>query len=81
MTKQEAIETIGIAIAHVEWVYPMDYAVALDMAIEALNQPEIIRCKDCKYYKGGFCYNPNTFDDEKTRGNTVPDWFCADGER
>jgi hypothetical protein len=45
------------------------------------NQPQIIRCKDCRHYKDGFCYNPNTYDDEKTRGNTVPDWFCADGER
>jgi hypothetical protein len=81
MTRQEAIETIKTAIARVEWEYPLDYAVAFDMAIEALSQQEIIRCKDCKYYKGGFCYNPNTFDDEKTRGNTVPDWFCADSER
>lgn len=40
----------------------------------------VVRCKDCKHYKDGFCYNPNTYDDEKTRGNTVPDWFCADGE-
>jgi hypothetical protein len=45
------------------------------------EQPEIVRCKDCEYYKDGFCYNPNTFDDEKTRGNTVPDWYCADGKR
>lgn len=43
--------------------------------------PVVVRCKDCKHFKGGFCYNPNTYDDEKTRGNTVPDWFCADGER
>lgn len=42
---------------------------------------ELVRCKDCKHYKDGFCYNPNTYDDEKTRGNTVPDWFCADGEK
>ena len=45
------------------------------------EQPEIVRCKDCKHYKDGFCYNPNTYDDEKTRGNTSPNWFCADGER
>jgi hypothetical protein len=51
-------------------------------AIDLLKeQPEIVRCKDCEYYKDGFCYNPNTFDDEKTRGNTVPDWYCADGEK
>lgn len=42
---------------------------------------ELVRCKDCKHYKDGFCYNPNTYDDEKTKGNTVPDWFCADGKR
>lgn len=50
---------------------------------EALSeyQPKIVRCKDCKHYKDGFCYNPNTYDDEKTRGNTSPNWFCADGER
>lgn len=41
---------------------------------------EIVRCRECKHYRDGFCYNPNTYDDEKTCGNTVPDWFCADGE-
>ena len=41
----------------------------------------IVRCKDCKWYKDGWCYNLNTFDDEKTRGNTTGDWFCAYGER
>ena len=42
---------------------------------------ELIRCGDCKHYKDGFCYNPNTFDAEKTCGNTTPDWYCADGKR
>ena len=41
----------------------------------------VVRRKDCKHYKDGFCYNPNTYDDEKTCGNTTKDWFCADGER
>ena len=54
----------------------------LDETLKVLGeQPEIVRCKDCKHYKDGFCYNPNTYDDEKTRGNTSPNWFCADGER
>lgn len=48
---------------------------------EDLGYVQVVRCKDCKHYKDGFCYNPNTFDDEKTKGNTVPDWFCADGEK
>lgn len=41
----------------------------------------VVRCEDCKHYKDGFCYNPNTYDDDKTCGNTTKDWFCADGER
>ncbi len=37
MTTEEAIKTIEIAIAEVEWDYPMDYAVAFEMAIAALR--------------------------------------------
>ena len=51
-------------------------------ALELLKeQPDIVRCGDCKYYREGFCYNPNTFDAEKTCGNATPDWYCADGKR
>lgn len=38
MTPQEAIDIIKIAIAEVEWNYPMDYAVAFEKAIEALEK-------------------------------------------
>lgn len=38
MTPQEAIETIKVAIAEVEWEYPMDYAVAFEEAINALEK-------------------------------------------
>lgn len=40
MTNKEAIETIKIAIAEVEWEYPMDYAAAFETAIEALTEAE-----------------------------------------
>ena len=50
-------------------------------SFDAHNAPELVRCKDCKHYKNGFCYNPNAYDDEKTCGNTAPDWYCADGKR
>ena len=40
MKPQEAIETIKIAIAEVEWEYPMDYAAAFETAIEALTEAE-----------------------------------------
>lgn len=47
MTNKEAIETIKIALAEVEWEYPMDYpmyyAAAFDMAIEALEKQATIQ--------------------------------------
>ena len=38
MTAEEAIKTIEIAIAEVEWNYPMEYAIAFETAIEALDK-------------------------------------------
>ena len=38
MTYEEAIKTIKLAIAEVEWNYPMDYAIAFKMAISALEK-------------------------------------------
>ena len=49
--------------------------------IPAADVEEVVRCKNCKHYKDGMCFNPNTYDDEKTCGNTTPEWFCADGAR
>ena len=54
--------------------------IALE-AIPAADVAPVVRCGDCKFYKNGMCYNPNTYDDEKTCGNTTPEWFCADGKR
>ena len=38
MKPQEAIEIMKIAISEVEWEYPMDYAAAFEMAIEAIEK-------------------------------------------
>lgn len=38
MEKAEAIKIIKMALAQIEWDYPMDYAAAFDMAIDALKQ-------------------------------------------
>ena len=43
MTTKEAIDTIKLAIAEVEWEYPMSYAVAFEKAIEALERLDSIR--------------------------------------
>lgn len=37
MKVEEAIKTIAVAVAEVEWDYPMNYAVAFEMAIAALR--------------------------------------------
>ena len=36
---------------------------------------ELTRCKDCKHYKDGKCWNV------MRRVGLDDDWFCADGER
>ena len=55
MTPQEAIGTIKVAIAEVEWNYPMDYTVAFEEAIKALEKQipkkpvvsEDVTCPNC----------------------------------
>ena len=40
------------------------------------QEPEIVRCKDCKHYDQDTQSCNNGLD-----GIFLPDWFCADGER
>ena len=48
MTPQEAIKTIKVAISEVEWDYPMDYTVAFEEAIKALEE-QMHNCEECKH--------------------------------
>ena len=63
MNNQEAIDIIKIAVAEVEWNYPLHYAVAFDTAINALEKQDAIEpirpkdsgmmfCGKCKYPVG-----------------------------
>ena len=36
-----------------------------------IDAVEVVRCKDCMYFKTRLCENDDSHDD----------WFCADGER
>lgn len=59
MKPQEAIRTMKIALAEVEWEYPMDYAAAFETAIEALEKQvpkKPIEYED-KYYGCPTCGN------------------------
>ena len=38
MTAEEAIKTIQVAIAEVEWNYPLDYSIAFKTAIKSLDK-------------------------------------------
>ena len=60
MNAQEVIDIMKIAIAEVEWNYPLDYAIAFEEAIKALekqiskkvvfgyDEQDPITCPDCK---------------------------------
>lgn len=48
MTPQEAIETIKVAIAEVEWDYPMDYTVVFEEAIKALEKADKYKWHDLR---------------------------------
>lgn len=48
MTEKEAIKVIEIAIDEVEWDYPLDYAVAFETAIKALEEIQQYREMDRK---------------------------------
>lgn len=56
---------------------------AIDVAISALKQPEIIRCKDCKYshmtYDGDCKYCEIWFPDEAEYMDG--DYYCGSAER
>jgi hypothetical protein len=49
MTPEEAIKTIQVAIAEVEWEYPMNYSVAFETAIKALEK-QIPKKPICEVY-------------------------------
>ena len=56
MTPEEAIKTIQVAVAEVEWDYPLDYAIAFETAIEALEK-QILK-KPREAVQSGFFWCP-----------------------
>ena len=56
MTLEEAIKTIRVAIAEVEWDYPLDYAIAFETSIEALKKQ--IPKKPREAVQSGFFWCP-----------------------
>lgn len=60
MTNEKAIEILEVAKAEIEWEYPLDYQMALDMAIASLKaQSDSNKCDTCIYKfetDGSNCY-------------------------
>ena len=58
-----------------ETKYLNEQIKALNMAIEALREPEIVHCKDCKHWDKEIMYCNHT-------GMQIePDGYCVYGER
>ena len=60
MNLKEVIKTLELAKAEVEWDYPMDYAVAIDEAIKAIDKqipkkPEPKKDASGEYYVCPIC--------------------------
>lgn len=78
-TRGKAIEDLK-QLAKDDWILHFNDSDVKETAKAVLallkEQPEIVRCRDCKHWSPeheGLCPYNDIF--------TVPDWFCADGER
>ena len=80
MTREQAAQMIeNMPISH-------ECREFFDLVLDALRQPEIVRCKDCKYLidhygfmDDGYC--KKMIEDYNAKLKPKKDWFCADGER
>ena len=74
MTPKEAIKILEIAKAEVEWNYPLDYAIAIDTAIEALEKqiPKTPLDKTKSMDDYGYCPNCRKIIDDYNDFN-----FCS----
>ena len=95
MTNEEAICTLAKFKRYISGGGVIDRQAnsAIDMAIEALKQPQIIRCKDCKWYEKlgedssyGYCHAMKHCHYSKHWEISIyrtynEDFFCADAER
>lgn len=80
MTREEAIKRFETLLLHVDTdcVMGVETTEAINLAIKALAQPDIVRCQDCKFTDGErpiadgryWCVLHSSFM-----------YFCSDAER
>ena len=89
MTRQDVIDYLEFLQeqehAKADSILPTCNEMALGIAIEALKQPEIVRCKDCcrwlpmnRFHED---YHPGRGDCELMKMVTDSDWFCSEGKK
>ena len=78
MNLKEVIKTLELAKAEVEWNYPMDYAVAIDEAIKAMEK-QIPKKPVSKYkYRDGENVCPSCETENRCRIVMFWEKFCPD---
>lgn len=92
--REKVIKGLRICIDRVPGKYTCDKCpyethgneCEIDLSEDALTllkgQPEIVRCKDCKYAAPDMaCSHESEWGNEISRNRGNPNWFCADGLR
>ena len=81
ISRQAAIDAIEkMNIPEDMCVFEILSHIEVEIATLPPAQPEVIRCKDCKYYKTKFCAL-DTWTNEITIYNAQPDDFCSRAKR
>ena len=83
MTREEAIKKINAIKKYLTAGNPIwdviEIDEVLDMAIEALEQEPVVRCKDCEYWTK----QSHSLQGRCALSGSYPTgaWYCANGER
>lgn len=77
----KAVGNVGINVDREELLKALDYDRGQYTKGYKDRDSEIVRCKDCRYWKSGREECGNSDSVCFINGRCTPDWFCADGER
>ena len=80
ISRQAAIDELISMRGHIDASMSVIGCTAYEMAIEALREPEIIRCKECRWSRDACGGNIECFVDANVPEYHGYDWFCPNGE-
>ena len=79
---KEMIESLEESVELLEKEAYWSYADSIRDAISLLKaQPQIVRCKECKFHHASKKLNLCWCEKDFIEGLHSREWFCADGER